>query len=136
MRCGLPAGVRLLLLPSLLDDSGTDHQGVVLDPSTLQPWSSGQPASLSGSSLVPLLDLPTHPITSTWRWDELPGHGIARTFPVTAGSLNVNRPCVFTSVVMVNIIRSSRVDHLSSRRGRLGWEEAGIVSGRLRCYGV
>lgn len=84
MRCGLPAGVRLLLLPSHLDASGTDHQGVVLDPPTLQPRAPGQPASRARPSLVPLLALPTHPITSPWRWDKLPGHRIARTYPVTA----------------------------------------------------
>lgn len=84
MRRGLPAGVRLLLLPSRPDASGTDHQEVVLDPPTLQPGAAGQPASRSGPSLVPLLALPTHPITSPWRWDELPGHGIAGIHPVTA----------------------------------------------------
>lgn len=41
MRGGLPAGLRLLLLPSLPDVSGTDHQGVVLDPPTLQPGAPG-----------------------------------------------------------------------------------------------
>lgn len=84
MRGGLPAGVRLLLLPSLPDGSGTDHQGVVLHPPTLQPRAPGQPAARSGHSLVPLLAQPTHPITSTWRWDELPGHRVAGSRPVTA----------------------------------------------------
>ena len=41
MRGGLPAGVRLLLLPPNPDVSGTDHQGMVLDPPTLQPRSPG-----------------------------------------------------------------------------------------------
>ena len=42
MRGGFPAGLRLLLLPSLPDDSGTDHQGVVLVPPALQPRAPGQ----------------------------------------------------------------------------------------------
>ncbi len=95
MRGGLPAGVRLLLLPPLPDVSGTDHQGVVLIPPTLQPGTPGQPATLSGPSLVPLLALPAHPVTSAWRWDKLPGHGIAGTHPVTAGRLNIDRPCLY-----------------------------------------
>lgn len=43
LRGGFPAGLCLLLLPSLPDDSGTDHQGVVLDPPALQPRAPGQP---------------------------------------------------------------------------------------------
>lgn len=134
MRGGTPSGVRLLLLPSLPDVSGPDHQGVVLVPPALQPRAPGQPASHSGASLVPLLALPTHPITSTWRWDKLPGHRIAGTHPVTAESLNFNGPGVF-AFVMVNVIGSiSREDHLRSRRGSLRWEDARTVCGCLRCY--
>ena len=81
---GLPGGVLILLLPHLPDVSGTDHQGVVLIPPTLQPGSPGQRAQHPGHSLVPLLALPSHPITSTWRWDTLPGHGVTGTQPVTA----------------------------------------------------
>lgn len=132
VRGGLSAGVRLLLLPSFPDVSGSDHKGVVLNPPTLQPRAPGQPASRSGPSLVPLLALPTHPITCPWRWDKLPGHRIARTDPVTAEGLNINRPHVFALVVMGNVIRSRsssssrREEHLSSRRGSLGWEEASV----------
>lgn len=129
MRGGLPAGVRLLLLPHNPDVSGTDHQGMVLDPPTLQPRRSGKPTSLSGRSLVPLLALPSHPITSPRRRDTLPAHRIAGSQPLTAESLNMNRPCVFALVVIVNVIESSSCnkEHLSSRRGSLGWEEARAV---------
>lgn len=84
MRCRLPAGVRLLLLPPGPDASGTDHKGVVLDPPTLQPRSPGQPASHPGPSLVPLLAVPAHPLPSPWRWYKLPGHRTAGARPVTA----------------------------------------------------
>lgn len=113
---GLPAGVRLLLLPSLPDVSGTDHQRVVLDPPTLQPRCPRKPASHPGPSLVPLLALSAHPITSAWRWDQLPGHRIAGTYPITDESLNVTRLRVFAFVVMINGNGSSnKDDHLGSR---------------------
>lgn len=104
MRGGLSAGVRLLLLPPLPAVSGTDHQGVVLIPPALQPGTPGQPASHSGHSLVSLLALPTHQITSGWRWDKLPGHRIPGTFPVTAENLNINRLHIFTLVVVMGIV--------------------------------
>lgn len=121
VRGGLPASVCLLLLPPLPDVSGTDHQGVVLVPPTLQPWTPGQSASLSGPSLVPLLALPTHPVTSAWRWDKLPAHRIAGTHPVTAERLNINRPCVFTFVVMVNVI-GSRSSRERSPQEEVAWD--------------
>lgn len=117
---GISAGIRLLLLPPLPAVPGTDHQGVVLIPPALQPRTSGQYASCSGHSLVPVLALPTNPITSTWRWDELPGHRITGTHPVAAKNQNFNRLCIFTLVVMV-IVNGERQDggHLTSRRGSL-----------------
>lgn len=84
MRSGLLVGVCLFFLPSLPDVSGTDHQGVVLISPTLQPGTPGQLATHLGRSLVPMLALPTHPITSTWGWNKLPGHRITGAQAVTA----------------------------------------------------
>lgn len=112
MRGGLSARVRFLLLPSLPAVSGSDHQGVVLIPPTLQPGTPGQPAPHAGRSLVPLLALPARPIAGTRRWDTLRGHRIAGTLPVTADSLN--RPRVLTSVVMVNVLGAAAVGNITS----------------------
>lgn len=103
---GLPVGVCLLLLPSLLDVSGTDHQGVVLLPPTLQSRSLGQPAAHVGTSLVHLLALSSHPVSFTWWRNKLQCHGIAGTQPIAAESLNNNR--LFTFTMMVTGVERSR----------------------------
>lgn len=84
---GLPAGVRLLFLSSLLDVSGTDYQGVVLLSPALQSWGRGQLASHSGPPLVHLLALSTHLITVTWRWNQLSGHRFPGTCSLTVDCL-------------------------------------------------
>lgn len=105
MRGGFPAGVFFLLLPSLPAVPRSDHQGVVLIPPALQPGVPRQPASHAGPALVHLLALPTHPLAAARRRDKLPGHRIAGTLAVTAPGLD--RPCVFTSVVVVIVIGNS-----------------------------
>lgn len=111
---GLPVGVCLLLLPSLPDVSGTDHQGVVLLPPTLQSRSLGQPAAHVGTSLVHLLALSSHPVSFTWWRNKLHGHGIAGSQPIAAKSLNINR--LFTFMMMVaGAERSRKNDHLKRR---------------------
>lgn len=122
MRGGFSLGVRLLLLSPLPPIPGSDYKGVVLIPQTLQPGTPGKPASHAGSPLVPLLALPTHPITTSWRWDKLPGYRITRTLAVTA--------CVsVTIVVMVHVIGGSSIRecHLRLKRGSMGWVEVGVV---------
>lgn len=84
---GLLASVCLFFLSSLLDVSGTDDQGVVLLSSALQPWGPGQLVSHSGPPLVHLLALSTHPITVTWRWNQLSGHRFPRTCSLTVDCL-------------------------------------------------
>lgn len=86
---GLPFGFCLLLLPYHPDGSGTDHQRVVLLPSTLQPWSLGQPASHARTSLVYLLALSFYQITFTWWWNELQSHWITGAQPVATKIFNV-----------------------------------------------
>lgn len=83
----LLAGVRLLFLSPLLDVSGTDYQGVVLLSPALQSWGPGQLVSHSGAPLVHLLALSTHPITVTWRWNQLSGHRFRRTCSLTVDFL-------------------------------------------------
>lgn len=112
--CGLPPRVCLLLLPSLPDVSGTDHQGVVFDSAALQSRNPGQPASCSGPSLVPLLALPTYPLTSARRWDTVPGHRITGTHPVTA-ALNVDRTNACDVMVILILLGTA------ARKSKMSW---------------
>lgn len=134
MRGGFPAGVFLLLLPSLPAVSWSDHQGVVFLPPTLQPGTLWQPASHTGPALVHLLALPSYPLATAKRRHKLPGHRIAGALAVTGADRS--GPSVFTLMVVVNVIGSSRGTHLSSRRGSLEWEESRIVCGCVMYWWV
>lgn len=95
---GIPVGVGLLLLPHCPDGSGTDYQGVVLLPSTLQSRSLGQPTSHAGTPLVYLLALSSRQITFTWWRNELQSHWIAGTQPIAAEIFNVNQLVYFDGI--------------------------------------
>lgn len=117
---GLLASVRLLFLSSLLDASGTDYEGVVLLSPALQSWGPGQHVSHSGPPLVHLLAVSTHPITITWRWNQLSGHRFPGTCSLTLDCLKGKRP----SLMVINLCvgNSNYQECLWVKISRLWWK--------------